>query len=654
MEIWKLGCTWGPNQPSFYELIKKKSLVICDNKLLYKIGDLVAIAEGHTILAIAKVRTLPEPVTQRKELEEPFEHLKIDYEDWVKVAEADWLELAVDEQIDYEQRIGRCRIQLPDKRKLITDTWKNHMGQIPIEAQVIYAYLVRSESHRQIQREVLKKDAHANGGGFLAMSILHDYDMHKEKKGILKVNTITYELSGASKNYKVGLELLQKHYPKFKMAAPLIEQKKIDLALNTILYGPPGTGKTFQLGNYQRDHFTDNSIVRSGKDVLREKLTKYAYWKILGAVLATSERPLSVGEMVEDKLIKARVNPANRTSPNNLAWADLQAYADDESTQLSAKYRRAIKLFHKDKDGKWSIADDKKADIVNILDQELLDVAKAPDPSDSVAVPSQTRYNFITFHQKYSYEDFIEGIKPCLVKDDADEISNELQFELKKGIFFQSCLTALNLAGYTSFEECYAETKEQRSTKFKGIAGDQQKQFALFIDEINRANISAVFGELITLLEDDKRMGMDQEIWVELPYSNMKFCVPPNLFIIGTMNTADRSIALLDIALRRRFEFKSLYPIYDSDQWWGPLLEKINESIYQIKKNPDLFIGHAFFMGRPESDKIKIINTKIIPLLTEYFQSNLDTVRKLLTTCNISLRATGITENFQVIANETI
>lgn len=654
MEIWKLGCTWGPNQPSFYDFIKKRSIVICDNKLLYKVGDLVAVAKGHTIFAIAKVRTAPVPATQRKDLKEQFDVLNIEFEDWVKVAEADWLELQVNERIDYEQRIGRCRIQSPDKRKLISETWKQNMSQIPIDAQIIYAYLVRSESHRKIQREIMKKEANANGGGFLAMTILHDHDMNKDKKGILKSRTITDELIGATERYTTGLKLLQQYYPEFKMEEPLIEQKKIDLALNTILYGPPGTGKTFQLGRYQRDHFTDSSIVRSGKDVLREKLTKYAYWKILAAVLATAEKPLSVVEMVEDKLIKARVNPANRTSSNNLAWADLQAYADDESTQLSAKYRRAIKLFHKDKDGKWSIAEDKKADIVNILDQELLDIAKGPDPKDSVAVPSQTRYNFITFHQKYSYEDFIEGIKPLLSKDDAEELSNELQFELKKGIFFQSCMAALVLAGYSSFEECYAETKAQRSAKFKLIKEDQQKQFALFIDEINRANISAVFGELITLLEDDKRMGMDQEIWVELPYSNMKFCVPPNLYIIATMNTADRSIALLDIALRRRFEFRSLYPIYETDQWWGPLLEKINQSIYQVKKNPDLFIGHAFFMGRPESDKVKIINTKIIPLLTEYFQNNLDAVRKSLTACNINLKTTGIRENYQVIADEII
>ena len=263
---------------------------------------------------------------------------------------------------------------------------------------------------------------------------------------------------------------------------------------------------------------------------------------------------------------------------------------------------------------------------------------------------SQNRFKLITFHQKYSYEDFIEGIKPLLREEKKDSKSGELQFELKRGIFYNSCLSALQLVGYSSFQACYMDTPENRKEKFLLAKNNPSMQFALFIDEINRANISAVFGELITLLEDDKRIGGNHEMWLELPYSNEYFSVPGNLYVVGTMNTADRSIALLDIALRRRFEFKSLYPEYHAQEWWSPLLKSLNEAIYSVKNNPDFFIGHAFFINKPESDRAKILNTKIIPLLSEYFQNNANSVKSVLNAAGVAIKSTGIHENFQVIA----
>lgn len=422
--------------------------------------------------------------------------------------------------------------------------------------------------------------------------------------------------------------------------------------INTILYGPPGTGKTFQLNKYMNELFTDTGITKTPEEVLKEKISIYPFWKVLGAVLGSSNIPLTVREIIENPIVKAKINPTNKTKPNNLAWADLQSYADDDSTQLVGKYRRSIMLFHKGEESKWSIAEDKKEELADIIDQELLDIAANPILQPVQSTSYKIRYNFITFHQKYSYEDFIEGIKPLLKEEavDVEESAGELQFELKKGIFYNSCLEALRLVGYESFEECYMDTVENRIAKFEAAKNIQTKQFALFIDEINRANISAVFGELITLLEDDKRIGAYNEMWVELPYSNEKFCVPSNLYVIGTMNTADRSIALLDIALRRRFEFKSLYPLYMEGVWWSSLLESINLAIYTWRKNPDFFIGHAFFINKPETDKTKILNTKIIPLLYEYCQNNADTVKKILSDAGVQIKQTGIKENFQIIA----
>ncbi|QIX62734.1 AAA domain-containing protein [Hymenobacter sp. BT18] len=152
------------------------------------------------------------------------------------------------------------------------------------------------------------------------------------------------------------------------------------------------------------------------------------------------------------------------------------------------------------------------------------------------------------------------------------------------------------------------------------VPKQQLKNYVLIIDEINRANISKVFGELITLLEPDKRVGGKHELTVRLSSGERDFGIPRNLYVIGTMNTADKSIALLDIALRRRFEFKALYPVYAQDGkrfTHSDVFEKLNERIIKLKSR-DFQIGHAYFMNEDESLST-ILDKKVIPLLYEYF-----------------------------------
>ncbi len=432
---------------------------------------------------------------------------------------------------------------------------------------------------------------------------------------------------------------------------PLTKKENMELPfINTILYGPPGTGKTYELNSYKKQLFTDANKEASKEELLIKKVKENSLWEIVAAVLIVKDGFTSVTDICESELVKLKKDPKKPTRSYYLVRNSLIAYSDDSSSEY--KKKRKDRFFTKNEKAEWSVIPESKEELITIIGDDLIKLAKGDnvDAAPNELKELSSRYNFITFHQKYSYEDFIEGIKPLLQDDDSEEQAGDLQFELKRGIFYNSCLEALKLVGYNSFEESYADSFEGRKAKFEVIKPNPVKQFALFIDEINRANISAVFGELITLLEDDKRMGADNEMWVELPYSNEKFCVPANLYVIGTMNTADRSIALLDIALRRRFEFKALYPLYTETEWWASILEALNQAIYNWKKNPDFFIGHAFFINRPEADKIKILNTKIIPLLYEYCQNNAETVKRILSEAGVQIKTTTIKENFQIIA----
>ena len=212
---------------------------------------------------------------------------------------------------------------------------------------------------------------------------------------------------------------------------------------------------------------------------------------------------------------------------------------------------------------------------------------------------------FTTFHQSYSYEDFVEGIKV-----EKDENTNQLTYDVKPGVFKALCEKA---------------------------ESDQSSNYVIIIDEINRGNISKILGELITLIEPDKRKGAKEELSVTLPYSKKYFSVPRNVNIIGTMNTADVSIAKLDVALRRRFDFIEMPPkpgllTHDKTLKGRPvivdsvnlkdMLTAINQRI-ELLYDREHTLGHSFFMKLTNDSSIEelaeIFKKNIIPLLQEYF-----------------------------------
>lgn len=403
---------------------------------------------------------------------------------------------------------------------------------------------------------------------------------------------------------------------------------KTNFSLNQILYGPPGTGKTY------------NTVVKA-MSIIHGKDYKYDY------------------------------------------KTENYKYKDKDNKEGTITYKDLLKEYQ------------------NELKKEVTDSSK--------------RIEFVTFHQSYFYEEFVEGIKPYIPKWNTTD-NTDIKYVGKNGIFKEIC----NRANNVPFEVIYKEfkiqypnnstitwdkskeyvisynkegslvddTKAHTSMPFDKLkilfeadkennfssATEMQKYaeknnistngmpnstfaaiklmrnihipYVLIIDEINRGNISKIFGELITLIEEDKREGGDNALTVTLPYSQKPFSVPNNLYIIGTMNTADRSIALLDTALRRRFDFEKMPP---DEKLLEDKIVKINSSIDINLKNvltninnnivnknigdldKNYKIGHAFFINVEQESKLKrAFLNKIYPLLEEYFYDDEDKIAEVL------------------------
>lgn len=265
------------------------------------------------------------------------------------------------------------------------------------------------------------------------------------------------------------------------------------------------------------------------------------------------------------------------------------------------------------------------------------------------------RIRFLTFHPSYSYEEFIEGISVKTIKD---SLGNEqIKYYIRQGIFKDICKMALaDAIGIEKEEASEMEWKEVFDKYLQekdSVDFDTAARYVLIIDEINRGDMAKIFGELITLLEADKRIGQENQLIVQLPISGELFCIPPNLYIIATMNTADRSIALIDVALRRRFAFVEMNPNFDRlrkehieknekilrENKVLDLLEKSILAIEKINKRicedpaigRDRQIGHSFFFKvYTLTDLCLVWRNEILPLLEEYCYSDYKKLNKLL------------------------
>ena len=381
--------------------------------------------------------------------------------------------------------------------------------------------------------------------------------------------------------------------------------------LNKILFGAPGTGKTYHTKKMAVE------IINGKKERIREEINK-KYEELIEAgqiVFTTFHQSLSYEDFIEG--IKPETIDGNVTyEVKDGIFKQLCSQAIEQKPKNSD-----IEIYNFDKG--WN-------DLIAEVEQNFL--------SDSMLLlPILTQDKGV-----YVTEITDNGnlkIKPKNSRLDIDYIVSYNRAKKLQGVFsdlsvvknidkeFRSVIGGSNSTAYWAVLN-YINNKIKENNR---IIPDYEelKNHVLIIDEINRGNVSAIFGELITLLEEDKRKGNKEHTEVKLPYSGDKFSVPNNVYIIGTMNTADRSVEALDTALRRRFSFVEMQPdpkilsdekyVKYNDVDLSKLLETINQRI-EMLIDKDRQIGHSYFIGIQDLEDLRrTFKDKIIPLLEEYF-----------------------------------
>ena len=424
-------------------------------------------------------------------------------------------------------------------------------------------------------------------------------------------------------------------------AADFIDQVTFKFDLNSILYGPPGTGKTFKTISYAASIIAKRTI-----SDYREATAIFNQYLGDRIEFITFHQNYSYEDFIQG------LRPDIETK-GQLRFEKKDGLFTRIATDALFEYYKVAKSKIKSQKSTTNIKIDENEIYLDFV--EHLKTLTSKDFKSStgslISISNFTVNDNVDFkHENSSRTYTVSGrrlLKLFAIYPDISKIKN-VHADIRDAIggcnttvywvalrefikFYHSRTKPTELPQEEAYEEVnYDSKKKLLSTldlsSITEINSNEVPNYVIIIDEINRANISRVFGELITLIEPDKRSHGKYPLTCTLP-SGEQFIVPSNLFLVGTMNTADRSIALLDIALRRRFSFIPMYPDYTLDFPEKTVLMSINDRIRKLK-GYDFQIGHGYFMG--DFNLIECMNNKVIPLLLEYFMNDEKEVRGIL------------------------
>lgn len=399
-------------------------------------------------------------------------------------------------------------------------------------------------------------------------------------------------------------------------------QDKSSFPQNLILYGPSGTGKTYQSVNYAVAIVEGKSIQTiQGED--REEIQKrFQHYQETGQIAWVTFHPsFSYEDFVQG------------LKPNTQANTLLFERHDGILKRIADRARKNYDLSHQMKP--------------QIPFEELLDLLL----SKNINVETEEiEFPLIEEHRIYQsiiiFEVNEEGLiykrrskRNIIHPEERRELSIKKLQALYQG---KEIKEAINLKYYQTLVESVKQFEQTLETGQKV----QKQNFVLLIDEINRGNVSHILGELIPLLEADKRHQEKNEMSIQLS-SGEVFSLPSNLYLIGTMNTSDKSIAPIDKALRRRFHFEAFYPQPElvKDATIKILMQALNQVLWEEQKEGSLLLGHAYFMTQTSQDLPILVNQILIPLLLDFFHQQVHQVERILNKIGIKTKL----ENYQLL-----
>lgn len=417
--------------------------------------------------------------------------------------------------------------------------------------------------------------------------------------------------------------------------------------LNQILYGPPGTGKTYHtidkaleiLGENLASRYEKkakfNEYVKKGQIVFTTFHQSYGYEEFVEGIkpeFDKKELKYEVKSGIFKKICDEALN--KEVKNNNLEKLEIDNKTSVWKISLGEKSRKDTEFLQKYcfENNQIRIGWGNTKEISN---ESSINNFKSMKIGDLVCVLDTKKtikaIGVVKSEVKYSKEEEFE-------KDYGFDLYEYQTYRDVEWILKNKVIDIYKLNRNTELDlnTVYKLKNISPSNLIEAIKDHLNDKFIIIIDEINRGNVSKIFGELITLIEPSKRIGADEELKVTLPYSKDEFGVPKNVYIIGTMNTADRSITSLDTALRRRFEFVEMTPKPNvlSDNCEGVNLQKLLEAIntrIEYLLDREKTIGHAFFIGINNLEKLKnVFQNKIIPLLQEYFYDDYALINMVL------------------------